>query len=73
MFDFFNMPRLPVNHGIIGDANGNGNGAVQDAASAVGMTTAQTPSLYEQALHNGNNEFNITNFMFDASTDWLGT
>jgi hypothetical protein len=64
------MPRLPVNSGIIGDTNGTGS--VQDGGAVVGMSTAQTPSLYDQVL-NGNNEFNITNFMFDASTDWLGT
>lgn len=54
VFDFFNVPRLPVAPG--GDTNhllGNGTGEL----------------LPE--LSNGSNQFNITNFMVDANSDWL--
>lgn len=61
------MPRLPTNTGAIADTNGN----AQDGAA---MNAQQTPNLQEQPpMHNGFNEFNITNFMFDANTDWLGS
>lgn len=54
VFDFFNVPRLPVTHGENGHtaSNGLGDGQMPDQG-------------------NGSNEFNITNFMFDANSDWL--
>ncbi|CZS96110.1 related to Zn(II)2Cys6 transcriptional activator [Rhynchosporium agropyri] len=58
VFDFFNVPRLPVAPGDVGHANGNGNG------NGVG-------DLHMTELGNGANEFNITNFMVDANSDWL--
>lgn len=65
VFDFFNVPRLPTHPGAAAaDTNGgghDGNGTPMDA-----------PHIQDNAL-NGFNEFNITNFMFDASTDWLGS
>jgi len=64
VFDFFNVPRLPVipgsgdmNH-IAGSGNGNGN--------SVGVG-----EMVPHELSNGANEFNITNFMVDANSDWL--
>jgi len=54
VFDFFNVPRLPVTQGL-------------DSMS-------QTPAdaeLHMGEMHNGANEFNITNFMIDANSDWL--
>jgi hypothetical protein len=55
VFDFFNVPRLPVTQGgDLGQISGN----------AVG-------DLHIPELSNGSNEFNITNFMVDANSDWL--
>jgi hypothetical protein len=55
VFDFFNVPRLPVVSGIdMSQVPGNGVGDMQ----------------YPE-LSNGSNEFNITNFMVDANSDWL--
>jgi hypothetical protein len=56
VFDFFNFPRLPASQG--GDSlQGNGNGGVSD----MGLSD----------LQGGANDFNITNFMMDPSSDWL--
>jgi hypothetical protein len=66
VFDFFNVPRLPTNPGTVADTNGGGQ---EDAA----MDAQPTPNTTMDASLNGFNEFNITNFMFDASTDWLGS
>lgn len=57
VFDFFNVPRLPVAPGDMGHVSGNGNGSVGD--------------LHIPEMGNGANEFNITNFMVDANSDWL--
>lgn len=55
VFDFFNVPRLPIANEVdMGQASGNGVGDMQIAE-----------------LGNGSNEFNITNFMVDANSDWL--
>jgi len=52
VFDFFNMPRLPVSlDGPIGFGAANDRMQIPD-----GVTS---------------NEFNITNFMVDASSDWF--
>lgn len=57
VFDFFNMPRLPVSMD-----------APSGVATAGAMGGAENvPSMMEGA----NNEFNITNFMFDANSDWF--
>ncbi|RDW81999.1 hypothetical protein BP6252_03111 [Coleophoma cylindrospora] len=61
VFDFFNVPRLPVAPGaevISGNGSGHGN-----------TTSGEMQQLPE--LSNGSNEFNITNFMVDANSDWL--
>ncbi|KAL2071540.1 hypothetical protein VTL71DRAFT_12775 [Oculimacula yallundae] len=60
VFDFFNVPRLPVAPGDVGHGNGNGNG------NGNGVGDLQMPDM-----GNGANEFNITNFMVDANSDWL--
>lgn len=52
VFDFFNMPRLPVN---------------VDSTTNIG----NDPGATLAARQNGS-EFNITNFSFDANSDWLG-
>ena len=58
VFDFFNMPRLP--YPALGDggmdATGGGNGEIVADYSMNG---------------NGNEYLNITNFMYDANSDWL--
>lgn len=57
VFDFFNVPRLPLSQGADSSgltSGGNGVGDIQ---------------LSE--MQNGTNEFNITNFMIDANSDWL--
>ncbi|KAF4633660.1 hypothetical protein G7Y89_g4456 [Cudoniella acicularis] len=57
VFDFFNVPRLPVPpNGDTGHMGNNGNGVGE---------------ILPTELSNGVNEFNITNFMVDANSDWL--
>lgn len=52
VFDFFNMPRLPV------PADGSLN-----AVSGAGD--------YQTSDAGANSEFNITNFIYDANSDWF--
>jgi hypothetical protein len=52
VFDFFNVPRLPMAHGETLGGSGMGD-------------------LLIPEVSNGSNEFNITNFMVDANSDWL--
>lgn len=62
VFDFFNMPRLPFPAGAeAGLAAGNGDAGAGTGAGAE----------YQSMEGNGNNEFNITNFMYDANSDWF--
>lgn len=63
VFDFFNLPRLPAN---VGGQVADGNGANGGAGAAM-----EQPQPVDHGM-NSLNEFNITNFMFDANTDWLG-
>lgn len=64
VFDFFNVPRLPVAPGENqGNGNGNGNGG-----NGNGVGDMQMPEM-----GNGANEFNITNFMVDQNSDWFKT
>jgi hypothetical protein len=53
VFDFFNMPRLPV--------------------SLDGPTSYANGSVDQMGMQDGtpSNEFNITNYMVDASSDWF--
>lgn len=61
VFDFFNMPRLPISAGVDAGMGMNGN------ATGGGDAGAE----YQPMEGNGNNEFNITNFMYDANSDWF--
>ncbi|KAI1819056.1 fungal-specific transcription factor domain-containing protein [Xylaria intraflava] len=61
VFDFFNVPRLPVSH----DASAGPNG------SDLGMDTSGNTDASAGAANAAPNEFNITNFMMDANSDWL--
>jgi hypothetical protein len=58
VFDFFNMPRLPLpagtDSGLVGTGNNGDSGAEFQALEG-----------------NANSEFNITNFMYDANSDWF--
>lgn len=60
VFDFFNMPRLPFSAG--GEGSMATEGLNGDANAAAG---------YHPMEGNTNNEFNITNFMMDANSDWF--
>ncbi|KAH8811911.1 fungal-specific transcription factor domain-containing protein [Xylogone sp. PMI_703] len=66
VFDFFNVPRLPVMPGG-GDREGMHHGANIPTTSAAGEMT----EMHMSEVLNGTNEFNITNFMVDANSDWL--
>ena len=55
VFDFFNMPRLPVSL----------DGPIGFGATAAANDQMQIPD------GTTNSEFNITNFMVDASSDWF--
>ena len=59
LFDFFNMPRLPFPAN--GDATMVGTGAMN----------GDVAPEYQTMEGNTNNEFNITNFMYDANSDWF--
>lgn len=58
VFDFFNVPRLPV--GLEAPLGTNGGNQMGD------------PNMHPAGPQQGMpNEFNITNFMMDANSDWL--
>ncbi|KAG6024335.1 hypothetical protein E4U40_003328 [Claviceps sp. LM458 group G5] len=63
VFDFFNVPRLPSGPGAENPGGGGGGGGGGLAQAIVqedgGMATSTA------------NEFNITNFLMDANSDWL--
>ena len=56
VFDFFNVPRLPVYNGDVGH---------------VPHSTNSVADMHLGELGNASNEFNITNFMVDQSSDWF--
>ncbi|KAI6892608.1 hypothetical protein KC334_g13296 [Hortaea werneckii] len=59
VFDFFNMPRLPM-------------AAPGDASLAPdNLNGDSTANGHHPIDGNPNNEFNITNFMMDADSDWF--
>ncbi|KAK6064533.1 fungal specific transcription factor [Seiridium cupressi] len=62
VFDFFNVPRLPFHHGENVQPNGNGNGNEMNV---------EQPGANGGNPNGPANEFNITNFMVDANSDWL--
>ncbi|KAK1253163.1 hypothetical protein MKX08_004350 [Trichoderma sp. CBMAI-0020] len=61
VFNFFNVPRIPFS----GD---NVSGATEGLIPNPDMSSANTNLNHPQYQPN---EFNITNFMIDASSDWL--
>jgi hypothetical protein len=60
VFDFFNVPRLPF----------GGENFVGAQTQALGPDTGMDTQGGGQAQM-APNEFNITNFMMDANSDWL--
>lgn len=60
VFDFFNLPRLPI------DDRGQG-----DSISTVVPDDPQEETGNRLRPNMSANEFNITNFMVDANSDWL--
>ncbi|RYP04977.1 hypothetical protein DL764_004103 [Monosporascus ibericus] len=78
VFDFFNVPRLPFSNDSSAppaNTNGNGNGnanANTNEVAADGSNHANANGGGGNNVTNGaTNEFNITNFMMDANSDWL--
>ncbi|OBT66340.1 hypothetical protein VE03_04869 [Pseudogymnoascus sp. 23342-1-I1] len=67
VFDFFNVPRLPPTvAGMEGGGEGEGAGGMQVEGELGPGTNGGSGN------GNGNGgEFNITNFMVDANSDWL--
>ncbi|KAF4453108.1 hypothetical protein FALBO_16053, partial [Fusarium albosuccineum] len=61
VFDFFNVPRLPFGGENISGANGTPAPASNDMDTSNDNVSGLGAS----------NEFNITNFMVDANSDWL--
>ena len=61
LFDFFNMPRLPF------PANGDAAMVAGNGLNGDGTQEYQTQVVEGST----NNEFNITNFMYDANSDWF--
>lgn len=59
VFDFFNVPRLPFP--AVGDA----------AVAGAGGLNGEAATDFQTMEGNTNNEFNITNFMYDANSDWF--
>lgn len=66
VFDFFNVPRLPVAPGDPFSSSGQGNDNESGSRNS-GVSEMQLPEM----SGNGANEFNITNFTVDANSDWF--
>lgn len=58
VFDFFNVPRLPVHNGDVN--NGRGNGTDTGTGVTAGMPVPDAAMA---------GKFNVTNFMVDANSD----
>jgi len=80
VFDFFNVPRLPFgNETAPGTGNANhhhqNGGGMNDGGTEMKDDVPQSHGGLGSASNNGGggvaNEFNITNFMVDANSDWL--
>ncbi|RYP93635.1 hypothetical protein DL770_000267 [Monosporascus sp. CRB-9-2] len=74
VFDFFNVPRLPFSNdssappvNTNGNANANTNEAAPDGSNHANANGGGSNNITNGAA----NEFNITNFMVDANSDWL--
>lgn len=70
VFDFFNLPRLPLTMDPMIN-NGPGNGLVDDGSGGQDNITGVGEVSVDGYGGMGPNEFNITNYMVDATADWL--
>lgn len=73
VFDFFNVPRLPPPPAAVDGSSLNGVGANPNGMNAIDPNLQVSPEVagVRVGSTSGSNEFNITNFMVDASSDWL--
>lgn len=84
VFDFFNVPRLPLGNlsAEVGVESGNGANREGGQPETAGDGANGTGNGNEDGIGNGNghgnengnvnaNEFNITDFMVDVNRDWL--
>ncbi|KAI0155434.1 putative C6 transcription factor [Hypoxylon sp. FL1284] len=87
VFDFFNVPRLPFSHEASSGPPGNGSEIHSDNSGPSNNNNdhdnndsgAAAGGMHNNGNGGGNmnnaigvaNEFNITNFMVDANSDWL--
>lgn len=74
VFDFFNMPRLPVGDaGAVGagGAPNGGDGGDGGQEYGMGMEGGAGAGTGGNGMGNSMNEFNITNFTYDANADWF--
>ncbi|KAI8952612.1 fungal-specific transcription factor domain-containing protein [Xylaria longipes] len=67
VFDFFNVPRLPMSH----EASAGPNGSDHMSIDAANVSGAENGNVIANGGGGVPNEFNITNFMMDANSDWL--
>ncbi|KAI1432701.1 fungal-specific transcription factor domain-containing protein [Xylaria sp. CBS 124048] len=78
VFDFFNVPRLPLSHEASAGPNGGGDVGVDNNNTNINNINNNnnnnnntTPGNSDGVSNGAPNEFNITNFMMDANSDWL--
>lgn len=73
VFDFFNVPRLPPPPAPVDGSSLNGAGANSDGNSLIDPHLQVSSDVAGVGVGGtgGSNEFNITNFTVDASSDWL--
>ncbi|KAI0388587.1 hypothetical protein F5Y17DRAFT_452275 [Xylariaceae sp. FL0594] len=85
VFDFFNVPRLPTSHeASVGPPNpgsdtgldagvnsGSGSSSSSGNGSGIGKNSNRNNNAHVGMTSGLPNEFNITNFIMDASSDWL--
>ncbi|KAI0526709.1 fungal-specific transcription factor domain-containing protein [Xylaria bambusicola] len=70
VFDFFNVPRLPMSHENSAGPPGSSSGGVGGGEN-MNVDSGLVNKLEAGGGGGVPNEFNITNFMMDASSDWL--
>lgn len=69
VFDFFNVPRLPLGGGnVVGTQPGLAQAPDRNGTTAMADGGGEDPGRGQSRL---TNEFNITNFTVDVNSDWL--
>ena len=73
VFDFFNVPRLPPPPAPVDGSSLNGGGANLNGNNLIdpNLQVSSEVAGVGVGCTSGSNEFNITNFMVDANSDWL--